>query len=60
MPLVCIQCAMKAMLAGTPPPVFEQPNDEHMAMYHPDPLATQAERTELERALTEKLKGEKP
>lgn len=45
---VCIQCAMRAMLAGTPPPVFDETPDEHAKRAHPDPLATYRERQQLE------------
>ena len=57
MPLVCIQCAMKAMVEGKQPPTFEETNEEHMAKYHPDPAATQRERVELERKAEALLKS---
>lgn len=49
---ICIQCAMKAMLAGEPPPApFNETPEAHLARLHPDPIATKAERKVLEAAL---------
>lgn len=57
MPTVCIQCAMKAMLAGEQGGggVFEETPEAHMKRVHPDPAATHAERKALEAALALRL-----
>jgi hypothetical protein len=55
MPLVCIQCAMRAFLDGRLPPTFDETLEAHMAREHPDPVATKAERQELEKQLAHKL-----
>lgn len=54
--MICIQCAMKAIVEGKKVPSFAgQTVEEHMKEYHPDPIATQKERLELERKYVEKL-----
>lgn len=53
MATVCIQCALRALVAGKTPPTFEESADVHMARVHPDPVATRLERVELERKLRE-------
>ena len=59
--MLCIQCAMRALLKGEPTPMFDETPEEHQRRVHPDPFATRLERLELERQLTEKLKeGGKP
>lgn len=55
-PLMCIQCSMRAMLKDEPSPTFDETLEEHMRRVHPDPVATQAERRELARKLVEKFK----
>lgn len=55
--MLCIQCALKAMLEGKPTPSFDETMEEHMRKYHPDPEATRKERKELEQKLTAKLGG---
>lgn len=57
MPLVCIQCSMRAMVKGEPPPSFEETVEAHMARLHPDPVATLRERQEMEKAMWERLGG---
>lgn len=47
MPLVCLHCAMKALVEGEPPPMFEQTVEEHMASHHPDLRALLEERKAL-------------
>jgi len=49
---------MYALLKGEPSPTFEGTIEEHMAKYHPDPVATQRERIDLEKKLKEKLDGQ--
>ena len=56
--LICIQCAMKALLAGETPPQFDETAEEHMRKYHVDPVATKAERIELEKKLASNLAKE--
>jgi hypothetical protein len=48
MPLFCLQCAMRAMVAGRPPEHFNESPEAHVLRVHPDPVACQAERQELE------------
>lgn len=55
MPTLCIQCAMKAMVAGEPYPVFDEEPAEHARRYHPNPLDTYRERQMLEAAVSELL-----
>lgn len=54
MAIMCVQCMLRALLANEPVPHFESTPEEHMQHYHPDPIATQAERVELERQLAER------
>lgn len=58
MATMCIQCAMRAMLKGEPSPTFDETPEQHQRRVHPDLIATQTERRELEKQLAEKLKGE--
>lgn len=51
MSTLCIQCALKAVVNGEQPQVFDEEPEEHAAKYHPDPVAVQRERVELERKL---------
>lgn len=53
-PLVCLQCSMKAMLAGEPAPVFDETPEAHMLRCHPDPYQTYRERQMLEQQLYER------
>lgn len=46
------------MLADEPSPAFDEALEAHMARCHPDLVATQRERAELERRLAEKLNTE--
>lgn len=55
MTTMCIQCGMRALLNDEPPPTFEETAEDHMRRVHPDPVATQAERRELERQLYKKV-----
>jgi uncharacterized short protein YbdD (DUF466 family) len=48
---------MKALLEDKPPPQFNETVEEHMRKHHPDPVATQRERAELEKKLAAKLGG---
>lgn len=56
MPTMCLQCAMRAMLDGDAIPTFDETSEEHLRRVHPDPIATKAERLELEQRLAEKMK----
>jgi hypothetical protein len=56
MATVCIQCAMRAMLAGVPPPAFDETPEQHLRRVHPDPVAARVERCELERQLYSRSK----
>lgn len=55
--IVCIQCSMRAMLDGKSPPAFDETLEEHMRRCHPDPVATQKERQEMERLMAEYQTG---
>jgi hypothetical protein len=50
MPTVCIQCAMRALVRGDPPPVFDEEPAAHQQRVHPDLRATARERRALEAA----------
>jgi hypothetical protein len=52
--LACLQCAMKAVLAGDEPPFFDETPEAHMERCHPDPYATYRERQMLEQQLYER------
>jgi len=57
--LVCIQCAMRAILDGKPAPRFEDEDPiTHMLKYYADPAATQRERDAMERELQERFRKE--
>lgn len=51
--LLCIQCAMEALVASRPPLTFDQTPEAHLASHHPDPEATQRRRRELEAIIAE-------
>lgn len=55
MTILCIQCAMKAMLDGIEPPYFDETVEEHFRRVHFDPEATARERRRLEQRLRDKL-----
>lgn len=46
-PLVCIQCALKALVEGQPPPRFNETPDAHLARVHPNARLSIEERQEL-------------
>lgn len=46
--LVCLQCAMKALVEGREEAAIEETVEAHMARRHPDPVACHAEREDLE------------
>lgn len=54
--MLCIQCAMKALLEGKPPPQFDETVEEHMRKHHPDPEATKKERELCLKYIAEKFK----
>jgi hypothetical protein len=49
--LVCLQCALAAMIDGVPDPAIEETVEAHMARRHPDPDVLLAERLRLEAAM---------
>jgi len=52
--IVCIQCAMEAMVAGQQyTGSHDATPEKHMARVHPDPQVTQARRVELETLVRE-------
>lgn len=53
--IVCIQCAMRAVVEDGPVPTFEETWEQHMTKYHPDPVETFRERQELERRIAERF-----
>jgi hypothetical protein len=55
MPVICIQCAMRALLNDEPPPMFDETSEEHRRRVHPDPTVTQIERRDLEARLRERF-----
>ena len=59
MPTMCIQCSMRAVLHDKPVPMFDETGEQHLRRVHPDPVATQIERVELEKKLADKLRDEK-
>lgn len=56
MPLLCVQCALRALVEGQPTPLFEEDNLTHMRLFHPDPQETEREREELEKQLSRLLR----
>lgn len=57
--MICIQCAMRALLDGNPVPQFEDDPVAHMREYHPDPVATQRERDRMEHELHARFERER-
>lgn len=53
---LCVQCSMRALLTGQMSPTFDESPEEHIRRVHPDPVATAAERVEMEKALRERGK----
>ena len=58
MPTVCIQCSLRALVRGERSPVFDESPEAHQQRVHPDLIATQRERRELEAQLTARLEQE--
>ena len=58
MPTICLQCSMKALLAGQQPPTFDEEPDVHQKRVHPDLEETLRERRPLELQLAAKLQNE--
>lgn len=48
---VCLQCALRALVAGTVAPTIAESPDEHLRLAHPDPVETARERRALEIAV---------
>lgn len=57
--IFCVQCTMRAVMAGVTPPYFDQTIEEHMSEYHPDLEATAKERKHMEEVLRERMKESK-
>jgi hypothetical protein len=53
--LVCIECALRAVVEGKDPPRFNESPEEHMRRVHPDGGAQGADRAKLERAAMEAI-----
>lgn len=48
MPTLCIECTLRAIIAGTTPPVFNESPQDHMRRAHPDGGAQGTDRAQLE------------
>lgn len=57
MPLVCLQCSLRAVVAHEPAPSFDESAEAHVARCHPDLEATRRERRDLERQLAAQLRS---
>lgn len=56
MPLVCMQCAIKALALGEPlPPPTDETPEAHLARVHPNPDDTARERAIFERLAADRL-----
>lgn len=53
---LCIQCALKALLAGEPVPTFTESPEAHQSRVHQDAHATMLERLQLERELWARMR----
>lgn len=53
---LCIQCALKALLAGEPVPTFTESPADHQQRLHHDATATMLERLQLERDLWARMR----
>ncbi len=52
MPTLCIQCSLKALLAGcVEPPLFAEEPADHIRLHHSDLAQTEADRKRLEKEL---------
>lgn len=51
MPVICIQCSLRALVRGEPVMSFDEDPAVHMQRLHSDPVATERERIELEAQL---------
>lgn len=51
MATICIQCSLRALLAGEQCPVFNESPEAHQRLCHPDLTETARERRDLERQL---------
>lgn len=54
MGLVCVHCALKALVENRTPELFDEEPAEHMKRLHSDVDAMLLERKELERQLAER------
>jgi len=57
-PTVCVQCALRALVAGEPAPVWDEEPEVHQQRMHPDLEATARERRELEAILERRRQHE--
>lgn len=55
MALLCVNCALQAMLENRPPPRFDESPEEHLRRVHPDPHVARQERIDMERELLRRL-----
>ena len=54
--IMCIQCAMEALVKGEPYVPTSENETAHMQRVHPDLAATKARRIELEQILAERVR----
>ncbi len=57
MPMICVQCALRAFVRGESAPQFDETSEQHMARYHPDPVKTEEERKLLEEQMSALLQA---
>lgn len=55
MSLLCIQCAMEALVADKQYEPTNETADAHMRRVHPDPIANNQRRDELKKLIANKL-----
>jgi hypothetical protein len=53
--MICIYCVLEARLKGEPYTPTDEKGSDHLARCHPDPVATQARRKELQQLLDERI-----
>ena len=55
-PMISIYCALEATLKGERYTPTDEKDSDHLARCHPDPVAAQARRKELERLVDERIR----